>query len=209
MSLTSTPFNTVSDAPFKGSLRKTCAVGAVVLIHCLFFYGFTHRNEMVKIVAPVSTVLLNIQDIKPSPPPPQPAPPKDVKLEPTPIETPIPEVPPIEQEVAPPMDAPVEAVSTAPISDAPPMVSLDTIHILRKSEPVYPAAERRAGHEGRVVLKLFIGSDGKTTAIEVVQSSGYSALDEAALSAVKNWRFGGNKTGGVVSVLLPISFKLS
>lgn len=59
----------------------------------------------------------------------------------------------------------------------------------RNAPPDYPAESRRRGEEGVVRLTLRIGSDGRVESAEVTGSSGYPALDRAALDAVRRWRF--------------------
>ena len=61
--------------------------------------------------------------------------------------------------------------------------------------PTYPYEARRAGWEGTVVIRILVGIDGVPLAVAVGNSSGYSALDEAAAQAVKNWRFSPARQG--------------
>ena len=49
----------------------------------------------------------------------------------------------------------------------------------------YPTMARMNGQEGKVILKAVIRSDGHLAQVFVQKSSGYSALDEAAIEAVK------------------------
>lgn len=49
----------------------------------------------------------------------------------------------------------------------------------------YPAACRRLGEQGRVVIGFVIQRDGRLDDIRVVQSSGYERLDNAARQAVE------------------------
>jgi len=55
--------------------------------------------------------------------------------------------------------------------------------------PAYPRESREKGEEGRVVVSVAIHADGTLTDIKVVESSGYSRLDEAALEAVRHSTF--------------------
>lgn len=79
--------------------------------------------------------------------------------------------------------------------------------------PVYPEAERLAGHEGRVMLDVQVLVDGSALAVTVFQSSGFPALDQAAVEAVRLWQFTpklGPEGRPVSSVLrLPVDFKLA
>lgn len=49
----------------------------------------------------------------------------------------------------------------------------------------YPTMARMNGQEGKVILKAVIRSDGHLAEVFVQKSSGHSALDEAAIEAVK------------------------
>lgn len=55
--------------------------------------------------------------------------------------------------------------------------------------PPYPRRAREMGWEGTVVLRVEVNPDGTVGGIAVYQASGYPILDEAALTAVKGWRF--------------------
>ncbi len=85
--------------------------------------------------------------------------------------------------------------------------------ILSKADPVYPSAARKAGLEGTVLLRIEILTNGRTGAISIARSTGYAALDEAAIEAVANWQFIPAKdlaTGRAVpcTTTLPVSFRL-
>lgn len=55
--------------------------------------------------------------------------------------------------------------------------------------PNYPLMARRRGQEGIVHLKIEIEHTGRPVDIKIVQSSGHQILDQAALQAVRRWRF--------------------
>lgn len=98
--------------------------------------------------------------------------------------------------------APAPAVLTPPRFDA---------HYLDNPAPIYPALSRRVGEEGRVSLRVFVGSDGLPAKIELHQSSGYSRLDSAAQETVRRWRFAPARLGDErvgAWVVVPISFSL-
>lgn len=58
------------------------------------------------------------------------------------------------------------------------------------AQPPYPAAARRMGEEGSVIVHVTIGRDGRVRAATIAQSSGSPRLDEAAIAqALKRWRF--------------------
>jgi protein TonB len=60
---------------------------------------------------------------------------------------------------------------------------------LSNPAPEYPSISREMGEEGRVFLRVQVSTEGKPLAIGVHRSSGYDRLDEAALAAVRRWRF--------------------
>lgn len=77
--------------------------------------------------------------------------------------------------------------------------------------PHYPLAARRRGMQGRVLLTVMVNEEGKVTNLFVKQSCGYHLLDEAALKAVRQWRFRpATRLGKSVSasVEIPIRFVL-
>lgn len=56
-------------------------------------------------------------------------------------------------------------------------------------KPPYPAASRRMGEEGLVILAVHITETGRVSEIRLKKSSGYPRLDNAAIAAVKQWRY--------------------
>ena len=60
-------------------------------------------------------------------------------------------------------------------------------NLLRRVEPDYPEEARAQGIQGPVVLDVRIGQDGSTQEVKV--ASGNPLLAEAAMAAVKQWRF--------------------
>lgn len=59
--------------------------------------------------------------------------------------------------------------------------------LLHRVEPEYPEAARQQGIQGTVVLDVRIGRDGGIQDMKAV--SGQSVLTDAAMNAVKQWRF--------------------
>ena len=56
-------------------------------------------------------------------------------------------------------------------------------------DPHYPRASRYRGEEGVVILSIEVLASGRAGRIEVLQSSGYPRLDEAAVDAARKARF--------------------
>ena len=77
--------------------------------------------------------------------------------------------------------------------------------------PVYPLDALLAGVEGRVVLRVRVTSEGQVEDLAVERSANWPSLDEAALTAVKRWRFLPARRGGVAiafEVLVPVRFSI-
>jgi TonB family protein len=81
----------------------------------------------------------------------------------------------------------------------------------RRRSPEYPERARRKGWEGTTLLKVLVDQEGTSKLIEVNRSSGFVALDRAAVKAVKRWRFHPARDGDrpIESwVEIPIQFRL-
>jgi protein TonB len=101
----------------------------------------------------------------------------------------------------PPPAAPQPAV-VAPRAD---------LAYLQNPPPAYPAISRRAGEQGRVLLRVRVDAEGRAEHLEVEQTSGFPRLDEAAIAAVKRWRFAPARQGerAIAGVaLVPVRFSL-
>lgn len=78
-------------------------------------------------------------------------------------------------------------------------------------KPTYPSIARSRGWQGKVLLKVDVSVDGLSETVAVQQSSGHESLDEAAVEAVKKWKFIPAKRGDKAvasAVIVPIIFKL-
>lgn len=102
----------------------------------------------------------------------------------------------------------VQASSVGPESEKlSPEVAAGSL--LYRVEPEYPAAARAAGIEGPVVLAVHIGPDGSVK--ELKQLSGSVVLGQAAMEAVKNWRFKPHAINGQPSEMettIKLNFKM-
>jgi periplasmic protein TonB len=82
---------------------------------------------------------------------------------------------------------------------------------LHNPPPSYPSASRRMGEQGRVLLNVAVSADGSALTVALNASSGSNRLDEAAMAAVRKWRFVPARRGGQAvnaSVVVPIKFSL-
>ena len=60
--------------------------------------------------------------------------------------------------------------------------------VVHQVEPLYPDILRRAGVEGRVVVRVLIGVDGRAEDVVVLRSD-HEGFDRATVEAVRTWRF--------------------
>lgn len=77
--------------------------------------------------------------------------------------------------------------------------------------PPYPQDALFARIQGRVVLAVVITSEGAVRNAIVETSSGYSSLDNAAIGAVRSWRFEPARRRGIAvehEVLVPVNFTI-
>jgi protein TonB len=101
--------------------------------------------------------------------------------------------------------------STASAASAPVVLPSSDADYLQNPAPAYPSMSRRMGEQGTAVLGVFINTEGRAEKAEIRTSSGYSRLDEAALSTVKRWRYVPGKRAGVPEAMwfnVPIRFVL-
>lgn len=147
-------------------------------------------------------------------------------LPPTPVQTPQPSVQPkpnprpaeakpdlfaaqstAEPTQVPPSDAPISTETAATISEP-----IFDANYLDNPAPVYPKLSRQRKEQGVVLLRVHVLASGTADQLEVLESSGFDRLDEAALRAVKRWQFVPAKHGNeLVSawVRVPVRFNLN
>lgn len=99
------------------------------------------------------------------------------------------------------------AASTREITYLPPQ-------LLRKVDPSYPEGARQSEREGTVLVYMQVLENGRVGEVNIRKSSGHPDLDQAAIKAVKKWRFVPAKdrdTGQPVSCFtsFPVVFRLT
>ena len=129
------------------------------------------------------------QPAKPAPPQPQPPAPQQAqtaeKAEPAPTVQPTPPAP----QKAPVFDlSGTDSESNAEVMSGN-ILPASPDDRFRNRPPVYPIDAARRGEHGSVTLMIHVGADGTAAGAEVVESSGYPALDRAAMVAVQKWHF--------------------
>jgi protein TonB len=198
-------------------------LGISALAHFVFVKNFLVHSSPQKIEfsSGETTEVLIIEEAPPLPEPiPEPAP----TPEPVPEETAPPKPEEIltttqSEEVAASQATPEpKKVEKKPTPQRPtPVATAKTANVpqpvvIRNTPPIYPETARRAGWEGRVTVRVEVSADGLPMSVALQKSSGYGVLDQAALRAVKGWRFQPRTMGGVAmagTVDVPVNFTLS
>lgn len=203
----------------RSSRRKLPVVALVLALHALLFVALVQARQA---VVRHREAKLTVVNLTPPPPPPAeaketppPAPPSIVAPPPI-VQTPVPPPPVMTISKSPPI-APVAPVAAMPVSVAPPAPTgtlqagdLGAQMVAGKA-PRYPLESRRRREEGTVVLSVTLGLDGRVERVVVARSSGFSRLDDAALRAVRDWRWKPMTDGGEpvrVQGVVEIPFKL-
>ncbi len=75
--------------------------------------------------------------------------------------------------------------------------------------PQYPLEAACNGQGGTTTLKVTVGTEGTPTDVTVAHGSGNDALDQAAMTAVKTWKFKPATRGGqpfAQTINVPVNF---
>lgn len=171
-----------------GMLSRGGPALAVIGIHILIIYGLAATMGVVKVpqfAAPIEAVFIP-EDTKTEPEPPAPVKPEIDQVMPT--EQPMPEIQ-FDEPVVPPSETAVPASENAIAATTASGAVAQDLKTSNRVEPTYPSASRRAGEEGTVRLKVLVDEKGRPRDVMVATSSGFARLDEAAMQAVRKWRF--------------------
>jgi protein TonB len=188
---------------YQSGSSKYVGIGVVVFLHIAIVYAlYSALQQRAKELIPPPIQVKNIDQVKPkdeAPPPPPP----DIKMPPPPPYIPPPD---IAVEAAPAATNAITTTSVKPVVAPPPPAAppapvthttvepvFDKAH---SREPEYPSVSRRLGEEGVVVVRVLVAEDGHVLQAELVKSSGFSRLDNAAVESMKSYRFGPGTVDG-------------
>lgn len=194
-------------APASGRYGDTRRVNLPVLLgtilaHAALFAGFMTIRENVVERREAELTVLNLTP--PASPPPAAAESSpetpDVVKSPVAMPEPVVDLPPRPALVMPtaadpapqPVAQPAAPAAPRAAPPAPPsMVQENDLaaRMVSGKPPRYPIESRRKKEQGTVVLSLVLGLDGQVSSISVSRSSGFARLDDAALDAVRKWRW--------------------
>ncbi|HET6827104.1 MAG TPA: TonB family protein, partial [Ramlibacter sp.] len=193
--------------------RNLLIAGSVVVFHVAVLWALQSGllRRTVEMVVPA--VLLSEFVAPPAPKveepapvaAPEPAPPKPVKqpqktlpvakASPEPAPQPLaaqpspqPPAPSMASQAQPSAPSPVATMSAAPAAPARELPTSDADY-LQNPRPMYPAMSKRLNEQGRVIVRVLIGEDGRPQNPQVKVSSGFDRLDRAAIEHVMRCRF--------------------
>ncbi|MFH7390911.1 energy transducer TonB [Pseudomonas syringae pv. tagetis] len=196
------PFSANTSRP--GGLNKPqvmVLIAASVLIHGVIWWTMQTAQPAVPEVAP-QVPEMTIELTSPTPPTPEPPPPEPVEKPKVEKPKPVKKVEPVKKPTppaptpaaapsppAPPTPAPAPAAPAAPPAPVKESAAVSGLASLGNPPPEYPGLALRRSWEGRVILRIKVLPNGRAGAVEVTKSSGKPVLDEAAVEAVRNWKF--------------------
>lgn len=176
--------------------RRMTVLAVIIGFHILLAYGLVSglARKVVEVIAPPLETDL-IEEIQQEDKPPPPPPPQ--------MERPPVEVPPPEVTIDIPMDAPpttaITDVTDRPVPPAPPPPPVVKGPSVRAkpdtrrfptAEEYYPASAKRLGQEGKPVVRVCVGTNGRVVGEPTISgSSGVEALDQGAIKLAKAGRY--------------------
>lgn len=169
-------------------LERSGPAIAVIGLHVLIIWGLVVSMGIVpvsKFIPPIQAVFIDEpmsepeEEIKPV---------KPEIDELAPVEETLPDLQ-IEEVVAPPTEVAMPASESAIGATAMEAGAAQQLKTSNRVEPVYPPTSRRLGEEGTVRLRVLVDEKGRPGDVKVATSSGFARLDQAAIEAVKRWRF--------------------
>ncbi len=206
------------------------SLSLVLALHIAVWWGMTHFKSDTTRPQPlpvINAVLLpppeppRVEPPQPRPEPPKPQPQRQPERPPKPLPVlrtqaaDAPELPPApveEVKLSPPPPV-IAPPAPSPRPAAEPVLELPRYNAayLSNPPPAYPMMARRRGIEGTALIQAEVSAEGRCLRAELKKSSGADSLDQAALEAVKKWRFVPAKRGSqavTAWVEVPITFKL-
>ena len=162
--------------------------------------AFAAPNMVHRIINPP----INVITIAPpkEPPPPELATPELKSQAPTPRETvAVPEtiVPTLPSDTTPytapttppgPVGGTIDGGFVAPVKPAPVVTGAELDSRFASTfQPDYPVGERRAEHQGRVVVRVLVGVDGRVKQVEKVSAPSNDFFEATERRALQKWRF--------------------
>jgi protein TonB len=183
----------VSVRPNGITSRRAGIIAGVGVLHAVAIWALISgmAGAITKFVPPDLIVSVTpTAEPQPAPPPPKPV--LVQPVQPTDATIPPPDID-IATNTAPPITVAPSNPAIPPAADSGP-ASVTTTH----TTPPYPSQARNASHQGQVLLNITVGPQGDVVNATVAQSSGFSELDQAAVTwVIGHWKYKPATQGGV------------
>lgn len=169
----------------QGTPRRFIALGIVALLHVVLVYALAAGLAgalIQKLPEELKAEVVKEQIPEKTPPPPPP----DLAKPPPPY------VPPPEINItteAPSTNAITTQSKVATPPEKPAISSPASIGRPHQCMQYYPSISQRLNEQGTVTLSFHITTDGGVSGVSVAKTSGYSRLDDAAVSCAQNWHY--------------------
>jgi protein TonB len=192
-----------------GGLTAAVLINAAVIAALLF-----SAPHIASRIADKPITIYAVPVEPPPPPQPQPLTPQHQQQAARPneqIDLPVPPMPVPSTDfslpLSPPLPpaGPVIGTDTGPAVDAAPATPIPLplvdpaidARYASQFQPIYPAAERRAGREGKVMVRVLVGMDGRVKQAERVSATSDAFWQATFERAMGKWRFRPGTRGGV------------
>jgi periplasmic protein TonB len=195
-----------------GPKKRLVGLVIALVLHALLIYGFTSGLGAKLVQKVQKTVNVSIIPEIKAPPPPPPIPPVEIDADSRPkqaqqraqtkayvpkaeVETnqkPTDTISGVTSNVEEATPAVERAAPVVP--DAPPVTKAEPVKTMARllkgcRLPQYPKRSEEKGEEGTVVLRFLVGTDGRVQSAQLVKSSGFERLDNAARDAFMQCTF--------------------
>jgi periplasmic protein TonB len=195
-------------------------VAASIAAHAAFLLHARWERQAAAVELTPSVMAVQLVEVLPAPPEPvilsAPAP-EPVVEEPEPVITRKPEpdvLPPqrVQPQARPKPATPKvqRAAATAPKAAVPALVEARP-SARGNRPPYYPETARRNGWTGLCMVRVAVTAQGRAGSVSLARSSGHGILDQAALNAVRKWKFSPRMVRGnavACTVEVPVNFSL-
>jgi len=189
-----------------------------IFLHLILFWWNIWPDFSAKAIAKEEKKIVLVKRFIPKKPPPQKKEIKKMKSKKVPIPDPTPDEPEpiVEPDLEPEPELEMDDDFIIGIPEGPPVpdgpvragFGATTPVVIHRVDPVYPELARRAKVQGTVILEAIIKRDGTVGDIKVLRSLGKLGCDEAAVAALKQWRFQpGEMNGHPVDVIMTLTIK--
>ena len=203
--------------------QRRVAIATMIVLHGVAVLGLLNASRLRDVVVDTKPLFLAVVDAPAPVAPPTALPPPPSLKAPPPLLVQMPLIAPepspspsplVAQPIAPPPPAPVADTPPVPAPAAPVAprtLPPSAVQFLVPPAPVYSRISARMRESGKAMVRVWIDEAGLPRNVQLVSSTGFVRLDDAALAAVRNARFKPYLENGVAVAgwaSIPIEFEL-